>query len=201
MATKVISIAWTETSVSIYCIIRQQINSYRFDNGNGTFVSTPINPYLFLIEDAVIKGLYEISESRTVWADGVYIVIVYKQKGLTPSPSVDIVIGAEEMFISADTEVKAIETKIDVIDGIVDDIKTEVLTHPTLAEIEATIVLAKQATLVLVQDAVYAGKWVIDPTGKVLTLYKADGITVLKIIDLTSTTAVIPTFIQGVPRA
>lgn len=44
-------------------------------------------------------------------------------------------------------EINANETKIDVIDGIVDDIKTEVLTHPTLIEIEATTVLAKTSDL------------------------------------------------------
>jgi hypothetical protein len=43
-------------------------------------------------------------------------------------------------------DAKASQTSVDTIDSIVDDIKTEVLTHPTLTEIEATAILAKEAT-------------------------------------------------------
>lgn len=41
----------------------------------------------------------------------------------------------------------AAASALTTVDGIVDDIKAEVLTHPTLAEIEASTVLAKEASI------------------------------------------------------
>ena len=53
------------------------------------------------------------------------------------------------LALEATLTLKASQASVDVVDGIVDDIKTEVLTHPTLVEIEATTVLAKETTLTL----------------------------------------------------
>jgi hypothetical protein len=44
------------------------------------------------------------------------------------------------------------------------------------------------------------GKWAVDPIGKTLTLYKADGSTILQVFDLTSTTGTVPDFIERVPQ-
>jgi len=44
------------------------------------------------------------------------------------------------------------------------------------------------------------GKWVLDPTGQTLTLYKADGITILKAFNLGSTTDSVPAFISRIPQ-
>jgi len=105
MATKIISIAWSEITVTIYCIIRRETDSYRLNDADGAFTAAPADPYLSLTEDAIIKGLYEVSESRTVWTDGTYLVVVYKQSGVSPSPVADTLIGAEEIYIRDDTEV------------------------------------------------------------------------------------------------
>ncbi|MEE8575507.1 MAG: hypothetical protein V3T30_08855 [Thermodesulfobacteriota bacterium] len=43
------------------------------------------------------------------------------------------------------------------------------------------------------------GKWVLDPGGETLTLYKADGVTVLKTFNLTSTYNALPAFIERSP--
>jgi hypothetical protein len=43
------------------------------------------------------------------------------------------------------------------------------------------------------------GKWTINPTTKKLTMYKADGVTVLKEFNLTDTTESIPAYIARVP--
>ena len=67
-----------------------------------------------------------------------------------PSMSEDIIVLDEATETNVDaneTKIDSVISKVDVIDGIVDDIKTETLTHPTLTEIEATTVLAKEATL------------------------------------------------------
>jgi len=44
------------------------------------------------------------------------------------------------------------------------------------------------------------GKWVLDPTGQTLTLYKADGVTILKTFNLGSTTDSVPAFISRNPQ-
>jgi len=44
------------------------------------------------------------------------------------------------------------------------------------------------------------GKWDLDPTAKTLTLYESDGVTPLKVFDLTSTTADVPAFIGRTPQ-
>jgi len=44
------------------------------------------------------------------------------------------------------------------------------------------------------------GKWILDPIGKTLTLYKADGISVLKIFDLDTTQGTMPAFIARTPQ-
>lgn len=44
------------------------------------------------------------------------------------------------------------------------------------------------------------GKWVLDPTAKTLTLYKSNGVTILKVFDLTDTAANIPSFIARTPQ-
>ena len=104
-AAKIISIAWPETAKTIYCIIRRKTDSYRLNDANGAFAANPADPYLSLSEDAVIKGLYEVSESRTVWNDGIYLVVIYKQSGANPAPVTDTIIGAEEMYISDDIQI------------------------------------------------------------------------------------------------
>ena len=76
--------------------------------------------------------------------------------------------------------------------------------HPTLAEIEASPVLAKEATGIAIKaktDTILwtditnikdesLGKWSINKTTNVLTMYKADGVTVLKSFNLTDNASV-----------
>ena len=86
---------------------------------------------------------------------------------------------------------------------------------PTLAAIEASTVLAKEATVnTRLATAGYTapdnasiadlkdealGKWVLDPTAKTLTLYRADGVTVLKAFNLADTQTAVPAFISRTP--
>src|SRR3990172_3285973 len=62
--------AWSATGLTIYCIIRREVDNYRLNDAGGTFAASPADPYLSLVEDSVIKGLYEVEESRTAWDDG-----------------------------------------------------------------------------------------------------------------------------------
>lgn len=68
-----------------------------------------------------------------------------------------------------------------------------------LEGIEASTILAKQDTLQDMHDEAF-GKWVLDPSGDTLTLYKADGVTVLKIFDLTDTAQAVPAYIGRTPQ-
>ena len=86
----------------------------------------------------------------------------------------------------------------------ISSILSESQSHPTLAEIEASAVLAKEATSTTIKaktdTIVWAditdikdeslGKWSINKTTNVLTMYKVDGVTVLKQFNLTDNASV-----------
>ena len=61
-----------------------------------------------------------------------------------------------------------------------------------------TSVLSQPALTLDLHDEAF-GKWVLYPTGKTMTLYRADGITVLKTFDLTDTTADVNPFLSRTP--
>ena len=118
--TKKISMAWSETAKTVYAIIRREADSFRLNDADGAFATAPTDPYLSLAEDAVIKGLYEVSEARTAWNNGNYLVFIYRQTAGSPAPVDDIMIGSSKMEIVSDTEVDSAD--IVIIDGIVDSI-------------------------------------------------------------------------------
>ncbi|MCC7202437.1 MAG: hypothetical protein IT393_07250 [Nitrospirae bacterium] len=86
----------------------------------------------------------------------------------------------------------------------ISSILSESLSHPTLAEIEASTILAKEATVAAVKvktDTIVwqditdikdegLGKWSINKSTNVLTMYKADGVTILKQFNLTDNASV-----------
>jgi len=157
MAAKKITLDWSETAKTVYAIVRREADGYLMDDADGIFGAAPADPYLSLAEDSTIKGRYEASESRTVWDDGRYTIAVYKQVGGSPAPVSDTIIGTGEMNAESDSEVKEL----------------------TLAEIEGSEVLAKQARLDFLE------KWVLNrlvesPDGTTITLYDDDEVTPLK---------------------
>ena len=102
---KRITLDWDATGLTVYCIIRREIDDFRMDDADGSFAETPADPYVSMTEDAVIKGRYELDESRTVWTAGRYSVAIYSQAGGSPSPASDTIIGTGEMAIKDDLEV------------------------------------------------------------------------------------------------
>lgn len=119
--TKKISISWSETGKTVYAIIRREVDLFRLNDADGSFAAAPADPYLSLAEDAVIKGLYEVSEARAAWNDGEYFITVYRQAAGAPAPAADLVIGSDKMTILSDTEVDSVN--ISTIDTLVDAIK------------------------------------------------------------------------------
>lgn len=102
---KKITHLWNVTGLTVYCIIRRDADGYLLNDADGAFASGPADPYVSLAEDATIKGMYELSESRAAWDDGDYSVVVYRQTGVSPVPTSDIVIGGGVMEIKSDAEV------------------------------------------------------------------------------------------------
>ena len=70
--TKQITIDWSEINLTVYAIIKQEATDKYLDNDTGTFLSSVSDIFISLVEDGTIRGRYELSESRSVWADGTY---------------------------------------------------------------------------------------------------------------------------------
>lgn len=102
---KLIQVPWSETGVTLYAIVERQSNSYLLNDADGAFAAAPVDPYVAFTENATMAGLYEIKESRTAWANGVYTVTAYKQIGGSPAPLTDLLVGTSTMTIVSDTEV------------------------------------------------------------------------------------------------
>lgn len=97
---------WSQTGLTVYCIVRREADDFRLDDADGSFAAAPADPYLSLTEDAVIKGRYEVAESRTVWNNGLYTVAIYRQSNAVPVPASDIIIGTGKLCVSNDREVE-----------------------------------------------------------------------------------------------
>lgn len=96
---------WSATGLTVYSIIRREADGYLLNDADGAFANAPADPYISLTENGTIKGLYEKSESRTAWNDGLYVIAIYKQIGGSPAPVSDTLIGGGELQILTDAEV------------------------------------------------------------------------------------------------
>lgn len=114
---KRISLFHSSTGRTMYCIVRHWEDNYsvelRLDSSDGLFKANPVNPYLMFVEHPTINGLYEILDSREVWADGKYELFAYEQAGGLPAPATDKQVGGGEMFIESDAE-KTVLTPVTV---------------------------------------------------------------------------------------
>lgn len=104
-ADKKISVPHNETAITVYCIIKRNVDGYLLNDADGTFGSSPADPYVSFTEHSVIKGLYEVTENRAVWNNGRYFIVAYKQIGGSPVPTNDTVIAAGDYIIKNDSEV------------------------------------------------------------------------------------------------
>lgn len=140
--TKKITHPWGETGLTLYCVIRREADGYLLNDADGAFANAPADPYVAMTEDGTLKGLYEKSEARAAWNDGVYTVMVYSQAGASPAPASDTVIGSGEFYIDTDTEVNTstIKTNVDTISLAVTTIDTVVDTISLAATTIDTVV-------------------------------------------------------------
>ncbi len=103
------------TGSTIYCIIRRETDNFLLNDADGSFAASPADPYLSLNENTIIKGIYEITESRQPWNAGNYTIFSYKQSGGSPVPVSDNIIGQGDMYVVEDTEVDVL-TELNSID-------------------------------------------------------------------------------------
>jgi len=90
------------TGATVYCIIRREVDGYYLNDADGAFANAPADPFDELAEDATIKGLYEISESRTAWEPGFYKVFFFKQAGGSPVPASDTLPDTLDLLVVGD---------------------------------------------------------------------------------------------------
>jgi len=114
VAIKRITCPYSQTGLVVYCIVRREVDKFLLDDADGSFRAAPADPYLSMPEDSSIRGRYEVDEDRTVWDDGKYTAVVYKQTGGSSIPAADVVIGAGEFDVSNNGEVTLGPVAIDV---------------------------------------------------------------------------------------
>lgn len=94
---------------TVYCIVRREADGFRLDDADGlTFAAAPADPYVSLTEDSVIKGLYELSESRVAWNDGRYRAFFYILSGASPAPVDDALVDLMDFWVLGDQIVNAV---------------------------------------------------------------------------------------------
>ena len=165
---------WGDTGLTLYCVIRREADGFLLNDADGAFAVAPADPYVAMIEDGTLKGVYEKIEARTVWNDGKYTVIVYNQVGGSPAPVSDNVIGSGQINIDTDMEVSIgdirdrvdliledtgttlpasltiIDNEIEVIDGIVDSILID--TSVNIPAVLAALGFATPADVISARD-------------------------------------------------
>lgn len=78
------------TSATVYAIVKRLGDGYYLNDASGAFVTpAPADPYVALIEDAILKGVYAFSEARAAWSNGLHRIAFYKQAGGAPAPATD----------------------------------------------------------------------------------------------------------------
>ena len=92
----------TTTGGTIYLMVKQISTGYYLDDSNGSFAVSPADPYVSTSEDSIMKGRYSLSESRTVWSDGFYDAVAYKQAGGSPAPISDTIVASGGIQIASD---------------------------------------------------------------------------------------------------
>lgn len=103
--TKTFILDWNTTGLTSYGIFVRAVDEFQLNDADGDFASAPADPYISFTEDSVLKGRYQLDESRVAWNDGTYTYAVYNQAGGSPAPVSDTIIGTGSVQIEDDREV------------------------------------------------------------------------------------------------
>ena len=157
------------TGLNCYDIYLQFATGFLLNDGDGIFSDNPDDKFIALAEHSVIKKYYYKNESRSIWANGLYLRFTFSRIGVpgTENPAIDNLISSEIFEIEDDAIVrlKAIKDDIAAIPTV--DL-TDIAKEATLAVITAKVNLIHQ---------IEQGKW--ERVGSQIIMYDTDGITPL----------------------
>ena len=158
------------------------ITAYIAQDAASIGVSNDANPTE--LDATNMKGLYafDLTQAETN-GDTVTLSAVSATGDVSIEP---VTVYTQEVMRGTDSA--STHSAADVADAVWDEATAD---HVTTASMGA-------AVTDLTDEAF--GKWVLDPTGKTLTHYRADGITVLKTFDLTTATVTVNTFVARTPQ-
>jgi hypothetical protein len=95
-----------EAGANVYLSVQRKADGYLMDDADGAFKVSPVADFaLSMTANADQPSLYEASEARVAWSDGVYIVCFYLRLGGAPAPTTDPMIASQEMTLLDDEEV------------------------------------------------------------------------------------------------
>lgn len=115
----------TQGKTTIYGIIMQRSTGFYLDDATGLFASDPADRYMAAVEHAILKGLYQISESRSAWHDGAYICVWYDQIGDTPNPETDLFLGTTLMQVVLDGAAEPVTAGVFTYQSVLDDVNVK----------------------------------------------------------------------------
>lgn len=96
---KEIKVSYSITGVTVQVRIKRETDGFLLDDADGSFGAAPADSLVDLTEHATIKGLYELTESRTAWDDGKYTVAAYV------STDLDTIIASGQIEILDDLKI------------------------------------------------------------------------------------------------
>jgi hypothetical protein len=95
-----------EPGATAYLSVQRKADGYLMDDADGAFKVSPVADFAkSMTANSDQPSLYEASEARVAWSDGVYIVCFYLQLGGSPAPTTDPMIASKEMTLLDDEEV------------------------------------------------------------------------------------------------
>jgi len=113
---------------TVYALIRRESDQNFLDNSTGFFALTPSSYYISMTEDTILRGRYQLIESRSVWINGEYTIRAYRQVGGSPNPSADTGLSTDSFWISGDT-IAELESPITSFNPVVVEAPPAIVTY------------------------------------------------------------------------
>lgn len=104
-----------EAGPTVYLTVQRKQDGYLLDDADGVFRIPPVADFaVAMTPDAEQPAVFEVSEARTSWQDGLYLVAFYEQLDASPDPSTDLLVASVEVSLADD----AIQTDADIISSV-----------------------------------------------------------------------------------
>lgn len=104
-----------EAGLTVYLTALRKADAYLLDDADGIFRASPVSDFaIAMAANADQPALYEKTEARTSWQDGVYLISFYLQIGGSPAPTTDPMVASAEITMEDDEE----QTSGDIISSV-----------------------------------------------------------------------------------